>query len=120
MDHLFILATIVFTAYGQLVMKWQASQLGTLPADTPGRIQYVIHLLLNPWIISVLVSALLGMFSWMGALSRFRLSYAYPFYSLTFVVVFLASAVLFHESITLNKSIGMILLVAGIIFIGQG
>lgn len=120
LDHLFIFATIFFTAYGQIVMKWQSSNIGAIPSETSERLAFVVRLFLNPWILTVLASALLGMLSWMIALSRFRLNYAYPFYSLIFVIVLLLSSVLFHESLNLPKIIGMGFIVAGIILIGRG
>jgi uncharacterized membrane protein len=49
----------------------------------------------------------------MAAMTKFELSYAYPLMSLNFVIVLILSAWLLHEPVTLNKTIGIILIVAG-------
>lgn len=113
--HVFILVTIILGLYGQIVLKWQVNLAPPLPADWLGRMNYVFHMLLNPWVISSLVGAFLGMLSWMMALSRTELSYAYPFTSLSFVLILAASAVFFNEPVTPQKLIGMALIVLGIV-----
>ena len=49
------------------------------------------------------------------ALTRLELSYAYPFTSLSFVLIFIASVVLFHEPVSTTKLIGMALIVCGLV-----
>jgi len=50
----------------------------------------------------------------------FELSYAYPFMSLSLVLVLGLSVPFLHEAITAPKIIGMTLIIAGIIIRGQG
>jgi hypothetical protein len=40
-----------------------------------------------------------------AALTKFELSYAYPFMSLAFVLVLLSSALLFHETVTMPQNV---------------
>lgn len=113
--HFFIFLTILLGLYGQVVLKWQVNLGGEPPETWAARASYVAGMLLNPWVLSSLAAAFLGMLSWMLALGRTELSYAYPFTSLSFVLVLLASAVLFREPITAAKLVGMALIVAGIV-----
>jgi drug/metabolite transporter (DMT)-like permease len=76
----------------------------------------MLRLLLNPWIITGLLGAFLASLSWMAAMTKFSLSYAYPFVSLSFVLVLICSNLFFQEPITINKSIGMGFIILGIIF----
>ncbi|MDB9312956.1 EamA family transporter [Spirulina sp. CS-785/01] len=115
MSYLYIFFTILFTVYGQIVIKWQVQLAGAFPQENIGKLQYLTKLLLNPWVISGFVSAFLAALSWMAAMTKFDLSYAYPFMSLAFVLVMFFSAIFFEESITLPKSIGLALIVLGII-----
>ena len=115
MNYLYIFGTIFFTVYGQLILKWQVSQAGPFPVDTPGKIGFILCLLLNPWVMSGIVGGFLAFLCWMAAMTKFELSYAYPFMSLAFVLVLILSAVVFHEAITTPKVIGLALIVAGII-----
>ncbi|MEA5616575.1 EamA family transporter [Cronbergia sp. UHCC 0137] len=119
-NHLYILLTILFTVYGQIVIKWQVNSTGNLPTEVMNKIGFILNLLLNPWIISGLASAFLASLSWMAAMSKFPLSYAYPFMSLSFVLVVFLSSVFFREPITIPKTMGMALIIAGIIIGSRG
>jgi len=120
MAHLYILATIMLTVYAQLVFKWQVSLAGALPQGSNERILFVLKRLVSPWVISCYLAALFSSLFWIGTLSELELSYAYPFISLTFVLVLLLSGIFFQEPITLPKIMGVILIVAGVIVGSQG
>src|SRR5258708_23344680 len=115
MPYLFILATILLTVYGQFVVKWQVMNAGVMPEDTKGRMMFLVRIMLNLWVISAYIAAFLASLSWMMAVRQLDLSYAYPFTSLSFVFVVLLSPLLFRESLTLPKAIGLVLIVSGII-----
>jgi multidrug transporter EmrE-like cation transporter len=120
MNFLYILATVLFTVYGQLVVKWQVAQAGAYPATTSERVIFLLKLLLNPWIISGVAAGFLALLCWMIAMTRFELSYAYPFMSLAFVFVLILSAIFFHEPVTIAKTLGVTLVVVGIIIGSRG
>jgi len=120
MNHLYILLTILFTVYGQIVIKWQVQLAGSFPLDKIEKIQYIIKLLLNPWVISSFVCAFLAAISWMAAMTKFDLSYAYPFMSLAFALVLFLSAIFFKETVTITKSLGLGLIILGIIIGSKG
>ena len=120
MNHLYIFLTILLTVYGQIVIKWQVNSAGSMPIESTEKIWFMIRLLLNPWIISGLLGAFLAALSWMIAMTKFSLSYAYPFVSLSFVLVLVSSNLFFQEPINLTKSMGMAFIVLGIIFGSQG
>jgi multidrug transporter EmrE-like cation transporter len=56
----------------------------------------------------------------MAAMTKFTLSYAYPFISLTFVLIMLSAAIFFREPITPPKVFGIIAIVAGVIVGAKG
>jgi multidrug transporter EmrE-like cation transporter len=116
----YILGTILFSVYGQIIVKWQVSKAGSLPSPFGDKLLFLIALVLNPWIISGLVGGFLALLCWMGAMTHFQLSYAYPFLSLAFVLVLVFSALLFHETVTLSKLMGTLLIVVGIIVASRG
>lgn len=115
----YIFMTIALTVYGQLVVKWQVSKVGALPAGVGGKLGFMLTMLLNPWILSGFFAAFLASFCWMAALTKFPLNFAYPFTALSFVAVLLASALLFYEPVTLSKWVGMALLIAGVFVSSQ-
>lgn len=115
LNHLYIFLTIIFTVYGQIVIKWQVNNAGAFPSDITEKFLFLGKLLLNPWVISGFTSVFLASLSWMAAMTKFPLSYAYPFMSLAFVLVLFLSALFFQEAVTITKLISMGLIVAGII-----
>jgi multidrug transporter EmrE-like cation transporter len=110
----YVATTIVLTVYGQIVVKWQVLKRGHLPRTLHGKFDFFAHLILNPWVISVLAGAFIAALSWMAAMSQLELSRAYPFVALSFVLVLLLSGVFFGESITTAKVAGVALVVAGL------
>ena len=114
-DYFYILATILFTVYGQLILKWRIEYYGTLPVSLADKVIFFSKLLLDPFIISGFVAAFVASLCWMAAMTKFDLSHAYPFMSLSFGLVLILSALFFHESITTAKVLGVIFIMAGII-----
>jgi drug/metabolite transporter (DMT)-like permease len=113
--YVFVLATVGLGLYGQLVLKWQMGSLGPAPHSTAELIPFLFRALLNPWVISSIASAFLGMVTWMAALSRLPLSEAYPFVSLSFPLVLVGSWIVFGEPLTLYKTLGVALIMGGLI-----
>ena len=114
-NYVYIAATLGFTVYGQLILKWQVGNAGAIPASTPDRISYLVNLVLNPWVLSALVGGFLAALSWMAALTKFELSHAYPFMALSFAFVLVLSAAFFSEPVTAAKIAGVVLIGAGVI-----
>lgn len=112
--YVYVLATVALTVYGQLIFKWRIDEAGAVPTGTSERFEYVARLAVNPWIVSVIIATLIASLTYGAALTRFDLSYAYPFMALSFVFVLLLSSWFFHESVTTLKVIGVVLIVAGI------
>jgi multidrug transporter EmrE-like cation transporter len=119
-DHLYILSTILFTVYSQLVLRWQVGAAGQAPADTVGKVSFIASLLMNPWVITGILATFLAGVSWMLAMTRFEIGYAYPFVSLNYVIILAASVLYFQESLSASKIVGTVLVVAGIVVISRG
>jgi uncharacterized membrane protein len=119
-DYTYIFLTIGFTVYGQLILKWRIAQYGQLPNPLSEKILFLFRLLLDPIILSGFVAAFLAALAWMAAMTKFEVSHAYPFMSLSFAAVLLFSALLLQESITLPKIIGVALIIAGTLVVSYG
>jgi len=119
MLYFYIFGTILFTVYGQLILKWRIVEYGMLPNGLEEKIIFLLKLLLDPFILSGFFAAFIASLFWMAAMTKTDVSYAYPFMSLAFVLVFLLAVVLFDEPITLHKLIGLGLIVSGIIVTSQ-
>lgn len=119
-DYIYIAATIGFTVYGQLILKWRVGKFGSLPADLMGKLQFVFGVLFDPWVLSSLFAAFLASLAWIAAMSKFELSEAYPYMSLNFVVVLVLSVWFLNEPLTAAKLIGVAMIAAGTIVIARG
>jgi uncharacterized membrane protein len=119
-DYLYIVATIGFTVYGQLILKWRIARYGPLPAEFIEKVKFLISLLFDPAIFSGFAAAFLASLAWMAAMTKFELSHAYPFMSLNFVVVLLLSGWILSEPVTLQRMAGVILIVLGTVVAARG
>jgi len=116
----YVLGSVLFTVYGQMVVKWQVAKAGAFPPSLSEKISFLVHLVLNPWILSSMFAGFLALLCWLAAMTKFELSYAYPFMSLAFMFVLILSAILFHEAVTVPKVLGVLLIMAGIIVASRG
>ncbi|SHE23501.1 EamA family transporter [methanotrophic endosymbiont of Bathymodiolus puteoserpentis (Logatchev)] len=113
--YFYIFGTILFTVYGQLILKWRISHYGQLPSEAWDKVYFLAKLFLDPFLLSGFASTIIAAIFWIAAMTKFDISYAYPFMSAAFVLVLVLSAWLFKEPISLNKILGMVFIVIGII-----
>lgn len=119
LGHTCIALTLFFTVYGQMVLKWQMSEAGALPSAGSERLRFLLAQLLNPWTLSAFFAAFLASLAWMAAMTRFELSYAYPFMSLAFVIVMALGVAFLGEGMSAQKLAGTALVVGGLVIIAR-
>jgi multidrug transporter EmrE-like cation transporter len=117
---LMVFSTVLLTAYGQLVLKWQVSVRAMAPFTWAEKWPPLLLLFLRPWVISAFVAAFAASLCWMLALSRLELNRAYPFMALNFLLVCLLAVPLFGETLTLTKLAGLSLIIVGLVVLAQG
>lgn len=114
-NFIYIFGTILFTVYGQIILKWRMQIYKNIPNELIEKMLFLFRLLIDPFILSGFIAAFIASLFWMVAMTKFEISYAYPFTSLSFVLVFIISIYLFNESVSTGKCIGLLLIVAGVI-----
>jgi len=119
-NYLYILGTVLFTVYGQLIIKSRVSLQGSLPDGILEKLFFLLKLFLDPLLLSGFFAAFIASLFWMAAMTKFDLSHAYPFMALNFIFVFILSGFLFNESITFLKVFGLTMVVFGIVVGSQG
>lgn len=120
-EHLYIFLSIIFAVSSQLIIKWKMSAFNFNDYDNIiDKFIFAFSMLFNPYIMLSIIFTLLSGLSWMIAMTKFEISYAYPFTILGFVFVTLFSFLFFGESINVYKLIGMVLVVFGIFVISKG
>lgn len=120
MGFVFLAGTIVFTVFGQLIIKQQLDAAGDRAGE--GRLlAFVLEFIFTrPLVIVGFASALLAAMCWVATLTRFELSFAYPFMALNFVVVTLVGAIAFSEAVNAYKLVGLLVVCSGLIVVALG
>lgn len=118
-DHFYLLAMIFFSVYSQLIIRWQVSLAGPLPENIEGKGLFVLRLLLSPWVISALAATFFSGVAWMLAMTKFEISYAYPWASLNYVLMLAFGILLFGEHFNTAKLAGTLLIVSGIVVLAR-
>ena len=118
-NHIYILASIGFATYSQMVFRWRVGLAGELPENTYGKLLFVWRILIDPWGVSAIFATFLSGCLWMLAMSKFEVSYAYPWVSLNFVLILILAALFFHEAITPLKILGCLFICAGVFCISR-
>lgn len=113
MGYLYILGTLIFTIYGQIVLKWRLNSFGALPEALSAKINFLFSAFLDLYIISGFISAFIASVFWMAAMTQFEISKAYPFMSLAPAIVFIIGVMFLGESFTWGKVIGLALIIFG-------
>lgn len=120
MAYIYIAFTILFTCYGQLVIKWRIPMHGDLPDPVWPKLVHLLSLFFDPFILSGFAAAFIAALCYMSALSKLPLSHAYPFMGTTFGIVLIGSAIFFNEPVNWPKVLGVLLIIGGIAVGSQG
>ncbi|NJN16777.1 MAG: EamA family transporter [Oscillochloris sp.] len=117
------LALLIIPAFtgvaGQLLLKVGMSQMGSLEISMAAVPSIVLRMATSPWVVGGLFVYVSGIFFWLLALNRVDLSYAYPFASLSYVLIFFSSWLMLGERISLSRVMGMIVICLGVVLVAR-
>ena len=92
-----------------------------IPSGLFEKATYLVKLIItDPFIFSGFSSAFIASIFWMAAMSKFNISFAYPFMSLSFVLVMLGAYFMFGEPLNFYKVLGTSVVIVGLIIISKG
>lgn len=104
---------LFFDTVGQTGFKFSA--INALPLDYS--IDWVLRILSNKWIYITTLSYIGAFFTWMILLKKVPVGPAFAASRTQIVTVMLVSVFIFNEELTLNRCLGAILIISGIIFL---
>jgi drug/metabolite transporter (DMT)-like permease len=110
-----ILLSVAFAALAQLTLKHGMNQVGVASLST-GSLKAVAT---NVSVIAGLALFGVSAVVWLLVLSRASLSFAYPFASLTYVLILLADKFVLHEDIPILRWAGVFAIMSGIVMVAQ-
>lgn len=115
----YILVSVVAGAVGQIMLKKGMTTMGPLTLSFDQLFNILWRIGTNPYVVIGLAIYVTGTVFWLAALSRVDLSYAYPFASLSYGVMLLASWQLFKEDITPFRLVGTLVVCLGVFLISR-
>ena len=119
-NHSYLLLAILLGVISQLIVKWKMSKYPFNENETIiDKVLLAFSMFLDPYIILSLTLTLLAGLMWMIAMTKFDISYAYPFTALSFVLIFILSFILFNEPISWQKIVGLGFIMIGIVVASQ-
>ena len=113
-----VLIPVLIGVVAQIFLKQGMLQIGEFSVRS-GLVNQFIKIFMNP---HVLVGFFLYFFSallWLVVLSRVELSFAYPLLSVGYVIVLIASWLLFKENVTLIRWSGVAVICFGVYLISR-
>jgi multidrug transporter EmrE-like cation transporter len=100
-----------------MIVRWQIKKIGPLPDALWDKIIIIIPFLFRPWVMLALLCTFFSAICWLITLTKFELSYAYPWTGLLYIYLLLGGVFIFGDSASFSKIIGTLIIIVGIYFI---
>ncbi|MBE6064345.1 SMR family transporter [Clostridium cochlearium] len=113
-----ILTSVFLGALGQILVKIGAVNL-TLNFSPGQFVPSIISILKNFFVMSGIVSYGTSFLIWIKVLSKVELSYAYPMVSLGYVITTLFAYFFLNENISIQRILGILLIIGGVFLISR-
>ena len=115
----YILVSVIAGAVGQLMLKQGMTSIGAVTLSFDQLFSILWRIGTNPFVVVGLGIYVGGVVFWLAALSRVDLSYAYPFASLSYIVMLVAAWQLFNENISPLRILGTLVVCMGVLIISR-
>lgn len=111
----YLAGTVLSIVYSQSVIRWRLSSVGSVPESFSEKAYFLLLFLLDPWVLSAVLGTFFSGLFWILSLTKFELSYAYPWLASVFILMMLVGVVFFEETFSLSKMMGTFLVVFGLV-----
>lgn len=118
-SYSFLLIAIFAAVTSQLLTKFQMQRADVMPEDMKSQLLFLISNLFTFPVILATILTFVGGLSWLGALSRFSLTEAYPLMLLTTPIIVLSSHYFFGEPLSSYYLVGIIFIMVGLVLINR-
>ncbi len=111
---LYIAPPILLTSIGEFILKAALNQL-----TLTGYLHLTKFILGTPTTLSALIMVITGGVLWLVAMSKFELSFLYPFLSSNLMIIVLGSHFILGEEVNFYRYLGVILIMIGLVIISK-
>ncbi len=115
--YLVLLAVAVFAASGDVCLARGMKDFGAVTSANWHRLFTAVW---NPWILTGICLLVLFLSSYLTALSWADLTYVLPATAMSYVLMALLGKFFLHETVTLWRWLGIVLITAGVGFVAGG
>jgi multidrug transporter EmrE-like cation transporter len=116
---IYLLISVLGGAIGQLALKRGMNSFGELTLSMDKIVNVIMRMATNPYVVVGMVVYAASTVFWLAALSRVDLSFAYPFASLSYVVMLIGAWQLFDENISVMRLVGCVVVISGVLLISR-
>lgn len=114
-----ILITVALNAISQLLMKAGMAQVGQVEFSGARVRSMAVVAATNPFIILGLTTMTISMGTHLMSLSRFDVSFAFPFISLAYVIVAAWGYFFLGEDVNATRMLGILTIIAGTVIVAR-
>lgn len=113
-----ILLSVACSSSAHLLLKLGANAV--FGSEHASRSQQLLAAATNPWIWGGLALHGLALVTWVYALGKAELGFAYPFIALGFVLTMFFAWIFMHEVPSPTRFAGMMLVLSGLLIVARG
>jgi drug/metabolite transporter (DMT)-like permease len=115
-----ILLSVAIGVVGQLILKTAMTSVGPLSLQEGQRARTALAIGLNPLVWAGFGLYGVSLLFWLVGLSRVDLGYAFPFLSLSYVLILVSSWTLLRESVGWMRLLGVVSICLGVSIVAAG
>jgi drug/metabolite transporter (DMT)-like permease len=114
-----IMITVLLNAASQILMKTGMTQIGKVEFSLDSFSRVTVGIATNVFIFLGLTTMVISMLTHLMSLSRFDVSFAFPFISIAYVVVLLYAYFVMGENISATRVAGIGFVIFGTVLIAR-
>ena len=114
-----VLLGVLLNAAAQLLLKAGTNSIGQFEFSVANALPVGLRVAGQPYILAGLLCYVFSVAVWIMALSRVQVSVAYPMLSIGYVVNAVAAYFLFGEAVTLQRLLGIGVIVIGVYIVAR-
>lgn len=116
---IFIVITVCLNAASQILLKHGVNKLEQFDMTSNRFVTLLFEALQSPWILLGLFTMTVSMGTHLISLSRFDVSFAFPFLSLAYVIVAAWGYFIFSEQMNSLRILGIVTIVIGTVILAR-
>lgn len=115
--YLVLAGVVLFSSFGDVSLSRGMKSVGQISFSN---FHQLFSALLNPWVVAGIAMLILFFISYLTALSWADLTYVLPASAIGYVVMALLAKFFLHETVSLTRWLGILLITAGVGFVAGG